>query len=366
MVDRMDSRVDPSSPSPPYRVRLTAPSEIAAAIPHLLGFRPHESVVVVSLTGPGGRRVGLTIRADLPPPEHAAALAAALTRSIGTDRPSAVLLAVVSEEGDVHGPGGADVPHRALIHELTVALAAAEVPVRDALLVRAGRWWSYDCPHHCCEPGAGAPLPTEVTELEVASVATGVVVARDRGELAARIARVAGESAAAMERTSDRVGDRYCRARLADEAKTAHRSWTEIQRVLGHCRPGPAAAPVALADRDIARVVWGLSDVRVRDRALGLALGPDAAAAEILWTECTRRSPAPLDAAPATLLAVSAWLRGDGAMANVALDRALDSRPTYSLARLLSEALAGCLPPEQLRIAIRESVAELDESTPAS
>ncbi|MBW8767509.1 MAG: DUF4192 domain-containing protein, partial [Geodermatophilales bacterium] len=176
---------------------------------------------------------------------------------------------------------------------------------------------------------------------------------------------VAGESAAAMGRTSDRVGDRYCRARLADEAKTAHRSWTEIQRVLGRCRPGPAAASIALADRDIARVVWGLSDVRVRDRALGLALGPDAAAAEILWTECTRRSPAPLDAAPATLLAVSAWLRGDGAMANVALDRALDSRPTYSLARLLSEALAGCLPPEQLRIAIRESVAELDESTPA-
>src|SRR3954467_1343372 len=118
MVDRMDSRLDPSSPSPPYRVRLTAPSEIAAAIPHLLGFRPHASVVGVSPTGPGGRRVGLTIRADLPPPEHAAALAAALTRSIGTDRPSGVLLAVVSEEGDVHGPGGADVPHRALIHEL--------------------------------------------------------------------------------------------------------------------------------------------------------------------------------------------------------------------------------------------------------
>jgi hypothetical protein len=259
---------------------------------------------------------------------------------------------------------GADLPHRALVHELTVALAAADVPVRDALLVRTGRWWSYDCPHPCCHPGAGTPLPTEVTELEVASVATGVVVARDRSELAARIARVTGRPAADMEVVSRRVGDRYCRAHLADEAGTARRSWTEILRAVGRCRPGPAAT-VALADREIARVVWGLSDVRVRDRALGLALGDDAAGAEILWTECTRRSPAPLDAAPATLLGVSAWLRGDGAMANLALDRALDSRPTYTLAQLLSDALAGCLPPAQLRTAIRESVAELDQTTPA-
>ena len=35
--------------SPPYRVSLVEPGEIAAALPHLLGFRPRESVVLVSL-----------------------------------------------------------------------------------------------------------------------------------------------------------------------------------------------------------------------------------------------------------------------------------------------------------------------------
>ena len=36
----------------------------------------------------------------------------------------------------------------------------------------------------------------------------------------------------------------------------------------------------------------------------------------------------------------SARLRGDGAMANIALGRALDSEPGYGLARLLGDALA--------------------------
>ena len=108
-------------------------------------------------------------------------------------------------------------------------------------------------------------------------------------------------------------------------------------------------------------MVCGLRDGEVRDRALMLALGSDAAAAEQLWTDCTRRVPAPLDAAPATLLAVSAWLRGDGAMANVALQRALDSRPTYTLARLLADGLAACLPPAELRAMLVTVTADPDE-----
>ncbi|HEY0509047.1 MAG TPA: DUF4192 family protein, partial [Blastococcus sp.] len=96
-------------------------------------------------------------------------------------------------------------------------------------------------------------------------------------------------------------------------------------------------------------------NVGVRDRALMLALGPDAAAVEQLWAECTRRAPAPLDAAPATLLAVSVWLRGDGAMADVALTRALASEPGYGLARLLAQALAAFLAPAELRSLLREA-----------
>ena len=95
----------------------------------------------------------------------------------------------------------------------------------------------------------------------------------------------------------------------------------------------------------MARVCGGCATATSATARSSWRPGADAPAAEILWTECTRRAPAPLDAAPATLLAVSAWLRGDGAMANVALARALAGEPGYALARLLAQALAACVPP---------------------
>src|SRR4051812_6238144 len=49
-------------------VRLTSPGEIAAAVPHLCGFLPSESLVAVSLRGER-HRIGLCMRLDLPPAE---------------------------------------------------------------------------------------------------------------------------------------------------------------------------------------------------------------------------------------------------------------------------------------------------------
>jgi hypothetical protein len=346
---------------PPERfdVRISEPGEIAAALPVLLGFRPQESVVLVSLTGPSGGRVGLTVRGDLPPPDGAAAAAAALVRSVGTDDPCGVLVAVVSEAPDVpsagraaNGDGGPPgLPHRALVRELVVALAADGVPVREALLVRDGRWWSYDCPHPCCAPGAGTALPEGVTPLEAASVATGTVVERDRGDLVRRISGPPGTPGPVMAAVCALVGAE-CAARIGDVGAdvVAEESWSAVTAAVARCRP--AGRATGLTDEEVARVAWGLRDRDVRDRALELAVGDDAPAAEILWTECTRRTPAPLDAAPATMLAVSAWLRGDGAMANVALARALASDPAYALARLLAQALAQCVPPSDLRTII--------------
>ena len=344
-----------------FDVRISEPGEVAAALPFLLGFRPRESVVLVSLTGPSGSRVGLTVRADLPPPEDAAGAAALLIRSVRTDRPRGVLLAVVSEAADVparEAGGGSgsppDLPHRTLVREV-VALAGKRLPVRTALLVRDGRWWSYDCPDPCCAPGAGTPLPGGVTTLAAASVATGTVVEGDRSDLVRRITAPDGTRGPAMAAVCGVVAaECVARAATAGADVVAAESWAAITAAVARYRPGAPTAPST--DREVARLVCGLRDRDLRDRALQLAVGDDAPAAEILWTECTRRAPAPLDAAPATLLAVSAWLRGDGAMANVALARALESDPSYTLARLLAQALARCVPPAELRTMIGEAL----------
>ena len=188
-----------------------------------------------------------------------------------------------------------------------------------------------------------------MTALEAASVASGMVVESSREALERRLAP-----------DPDRGGTADACRRLARDVRgsdaDADGDWAAIVEAVRRCAPGSAHPVERLPDDLVARVVWALRhEPTLRDRALVLALGEEAPAAEALWTECTRRAPQPLDAAPATLVAVSAWLRGDGAMANVALERALDSDPRNRLARLLAPALEACLHPTELRRLIVES-----------
>jgi hypothetical protein len=69
-----------------------------------------------------------------------------------------------------------------------------------------------------------------------------------------------------------------------------------------------------------------------------------------LWTDLTRLARSGYVAAPAALLAFCAWQNGDGALANVALDRALADNPRYSMALLLREALDSGAPPSMARL----------------
>jgi len=64
-----------------------------------------------------------------------------------------------------------------------------------------------------------------------------------------------------------------------------------------------------------------------------------------LWTDLVRRAQPGYVAAPASLLAVTAWQEGNGALANIALDRALTDTPGYSMAVLLRDALDAGVPP---------------------
>src|SRR3712207_6389570 len=131
---------------PPLTVRLSDPGQVAAALPHLIGFRPRESLVVVSLRG-RRRRFGLTARVDLPPAEHRAVVVGSLVQSLVTDRPAAVIVAIVSEAPDdlavdrgSSGEGSRPpLPHREVVHEAVLAFADRSIAVQETLLVRRGR-----------------------------------------------------------------------------------------------------------------------------------------------------------------------------------------------------------------------------------
>jgi hypothetical protein len=69
-----------------------------------------------------------------------------------------------------------------------------------------------------------------------------------------------------------------------------------------------------------------------------------------LWTDLTRMARPGYVPAPASLLAFVAWQSGNGALANVALDRALADDPCYSMARLLRQAVDSGAPPSLARL----------------
>lgn len=89
-----------------------------------------------------------------------------------------------------------------------------------------------------------------------------------------------------------------------------------------------------------------LTHVPVRDHAWERTDGRDEDIA--LWTDVLRRAEPELIAVPAALLAFAAWRAGQGALAAVALERALAEHPGHSMALLLDDLLRRGVPPSEL------------------
>ncbi|MCX6433850.1 MAG: DUF4192 family protein, partial [Actinobacteria bacterium] len=105
----------------------------------------------------------------------------------------------------------------------------------------------------------------------------------------------------------------------------------------------------------IARLLLGLADIRVRDTALwDLAHGEqdDLRRALDVLTQALRAAPEGLVAPVATCVAIVAWQLGDGTRASIAVERALQDEPEYSLAALVSASLRAGLPPQAWREAM--------------
>jgi hypothetical protein len=329
--------------------RLTSPGEMVALVPHLCGFVPSESLVVVSLRGPR-RRVGLTLRIDLEACGDEPASAAEVAARVVHDGGGEVLLSVWTEADDGSRPARAG-----LVEAVTAALGAAGVGVHEALLVRAGRWWSYQCSNPRCCPAEGVPLDaTEspvVSLLQATDAYDGRVVLPSRDDLVASL-EPPGFLAAAAARQSLAAADETAAARILDLGVPAVRT--------GAVADFRAAVRAAVDPREqrgdalVAQLAVSLQDVVVRDEVLTWALAEPEPLLRVLH-DLAGRTVAPYDVPVCTMLAIVAWLRGDGGLANVALDRAWRGDPTYSLAALVREGLHQQLPPSVVRDWLRST-----------
>jgi hypothetical protein len=331
--------VDQPEPESHAPLRADSPASLLAVIPLLLGFRPGASLVLIG-TEPPRHTVKVTLRYDLPDPPGAGVAADIASHALGVIGAQGLTTAVAVG----YGPAALVDPVAGAMRD---AAREAAIDVREFLRVEAGRYWSYVCGDEACCPPAGVPFDV--------SAPAGPPVLPDRAAVAARVAPLGGITAESM-RQATRRAERHVTQLLAKVRKSARRGaarrliaaegLAELGALIAAYRAGGRYA----TDYQVAWVTVTLRDLRVRDDAWARMDPAYRDAHRQLWTDVTRRAQPGYVAAPAALLAFVAWQCGDGALANVALDRALADDPRYSMALLLRQVITAGAPPSLARL----------------
>jgi hypothetical protein len=337
------------------RVQVSGPADILAVVPHLMGFHPRLSFVVIGAAGPR-RRIELGFRYDLPDPPGAAAAAEIADHAVAVLGQRGASMVI----GIGYGPGR-------LVTPVADAFAAAAgrrgLPLRDLLRVEDSRYWSYLCANTECCPADGTAFDSQSHPAAAAMTVAGLAAYPDRDAVAATLAPPAGEVARSMGQAIERA---CVRAQALMDRAQRHGTGNPLRLVVGEGRRavreaiGVYRGGGRITDED--RFAWlavTLVHLAVRDDAWARMVPEHRRAHLSLWADIVRRCDGPWLPAPASLLAFTAWQSGDGTLANIALDRALAADPGYSMARLLRDILAAGVPPSLARLPMTpEEVAE--------
>jgi hypothetical protein len=322
----------PNSPEPLTTLDLRGTADLLALVPYILGFHPSQSLCLVGITD---SEVICVVRYDLPETDDIEAFTAKLIATVADMPIDAVLLAGYGTDAEV-GPA---------LDAALYALAAIEIPVADALRAKKGRYVSYLCRDETCRPPEGTPYEIDTSTVAATAVMRGLRTLPDRalpdrGDLAARITPPPGTSRTAIEaatRAATDIGQQMREPdgtrRLISEVRDTITTALDLYRDGGR-----------LSNETVARLSVLLSMTRLRDEAW-VTITPETANSQLaLWTDMTRRASINV-AACASLLAFTAWLTGDGAHANIAIEQATNDDPDYTMAHLISKILTADLPP---------------------
>lgn len=310
-----------------------SPDELLAAVPHVLGFKPEESIVLVPF------RPGLPItRVDLP--KTAAdreEVWDALRGPYGRHARPGARLAILCFTEDRRSAELAS-------QHLSNHLDTVGITTHIRLWADGEGWREFNTGQ------TGLQTPATAERIAAATVVTGAAQpAASRASLAASM-----------------VGDREPIAQLIPAARAAaagstpafERDWA-LDRLEQFHTDGNR-----ISDVDGARMLVALETISTRDALWEDMSRENHTSHMALWNDLTRRAPDEVRAAPASMLGFASWLHGDGAKAWCALDQVPADRP-YSMAAIVASALQNGIHPrewDRYQTQMREIAAELDES----
>jgi hypothetical protein len=275
----------------------------------------------------------MAMRVDYPQNENTDAydLLAHHLKLDGAD--AALMLAYVPSEKSELPETGAVV-----LGQMANSLSKNAITIRESIEVIGNRWRSVICEDISCCPPEGNVLP----DFDSSRVAAEQVMAGrtlpyiDVSKLADSIAALPNigiefiaqvESYFVHEDSPD----------LIEEQRDGATAVVDLGQLYEFGRGS--------SDPDlVAQVIGRLSDIQVRDYALGIHNAETIEAYWTMWKELLRIAPAGYVAPIASIFAAVAYESGQGALAHKALDRALIDNPGYSLALLLRRVFSAGWP----------------------
>lgn len=337
------------------------PGDLVAAVPAMLGFVPERSLLVMVLTESacdpriGSALVSAVLRFDLElPPEFTGDLAAIIADAvirICSSSDSTEVLAVIVDDRVTAPPSpwykAVRQANDALIADLVQHLADAGIGMEGGWATAAIEpeqlWWSV-----LGHPNQGLIPDPAISAVTEALKAADKPVYASRAELAALVEldqEQAEQVSRSLPSAKATVQRRYAAKQLDGDPDGGTR-WAlkRVLKVIAALDSG--SLPTVYRTAELAAV---LADRRVRNGLFATALSNYAAPAEALWSHLTRTLPSPERAEAAVLLAYSAYVRGNGPLAGIAVQTALDAVPYHHFAVLLEASLEMGLDPLSMR-----------------
>ncbi|RKT69524.1 uncharacterized protein DUF4192 [Saccharothrix variisporea] len=310
--------------------QVSDPGHFIAAIPHLLGFHPTDSLVLVVTNDETGV-VATALRTDLPPAVDEAEFVEHLVEEVHRAPANTVHLVAVATATTERRP--AEPPFKPLLLQLVRRLREDDITVGSvnwASTITAGApWRTYETAEHGVVPDPNSTVFTAKCTY------AGLITHASREDMARTVAPHA--SPEILHVRAKRL-DRLLRDNVEPNPHSIYDAITRAQRNQLH-----------LDDDQIIQMGWALTFHSIRDNFVRLCIDRRARAAQHVWLTLMRELPAPWRAEPAALFAICAYAQGDGPLAGAALDSALESNPSRNLSALTNGFLRNGMAPDEFR-----------------
>ncbi len=308
---------------------LTSANDLITAIPFLIGFHPTNSIVLISVKGGA---IGLAMRIDLPDRLMSEEIELLAHHFLRDQSEAALLVAYIPEDRD---------DGDSILISLGAGLIRNGVDIQESIVVQSNRYRSIICRDQNCCPPSGKEMP-EINASEIAAehVIAGIPMPfEDISQLIETLspdpASLALSWASEVSSFSIDEDDQNVDALRRDGVET-------MDLLLDDFRMGYGITNRTL----VARMIGRMSDLHVRDYAMGVHSEDTYDIYFTMWREVLRLAPIGFVAPIACIVAAMAYEGGDGAMAQKALDRALGDDEHYQLAALLRRVFNAGWPPE--------------------